>query len=52
MKKRKMMMIEATATIIVENEEVLDRMFIMLVENFGVGIKYTTKEVKENNDEH
>ena len=46
------MMIEANATIIVENEEVLDRMFIMLVENFGIAIKYTTKELKDGGNDN
>lgn len=48
-------MIKVTSTIKIENEEIMNRMFAMLVENFGVKIQYvvepiqsTTKVLTEN----
>jgi hypothetical protein len=39
-------MIKVTSIIKVENEEVMNRMFAMLVENFGVKIQFTVEEEK------
>ena len=33
----------------VENEEVMDRLFMMMVENFGVIIEFVAEQVEENN---
>jgi hypothetical protein len=41
-------MIKVTAEFNVENEEVMDRLFMMMVENFGVFIEYDVEEIEEN----